>query len=810
MENYAKPPIGSLARLRALHILSLVVFAVVLGLAASAWAQSMKSGSWPTTEWVVMEQMPQDLSPGTNPLFADRYLPSGERGELADKHRKMLEAASIWFQSMGFPAPLQVTRDRDLDVDPGEPYRALLRQDQAPIGSSHNSEGEMMLTSHPDFLPADTPMWGLMKASADHELYHAIQKSMSPRITDAQRRQQNDTNPECRNDTDLDWLSEGTAAMVQIRRLEQTEGVSWGHPFTGSTRAAWVRVFDQPLYRGAIPFQHQVSKDRVRASGIGTEEPSWACDYGTWYFWYAVGDMIARNDREKVAYTRYIFDTPRSFDDDGIDIVDRGLKRAANVYDAIGPYRGGLHDLYPQFVAQYLTEDRFYDKLKTVELGAPDRFFTRDVKSGPLGRLATRAWRFRIHLPDNAPAIPYNVRFTLDAHAGTDRDDLHLIVDDKVIAQHVDPSVPYSTVMSTDRATQSADGVVEYLVRIANVAEAASETEEAHFSLQVEVDGFYGEDVPRYEASSPTASELGAISGELAPGFYVRGPGPWSCNGNDRSRAIFDLVTPDELGRDIERVFPQAEHSLDSMLDEAARMIKKMGGEAGMTLEQLAALRQQAEGQLADGRAQAGDIDARADEARDAQTTELAATFVGLDDRGQMCQVTLGATLAGRQGGAQVMDMAIDQNRYPDGDAPTFDVEVYTAGQLRALQSLQVFPGDPLRGWEICTMTDTERRDARDNAVSNGCPPVTCSAGELRLEQAEQGGIAGLFEFDVIRWPERSGPGCRAPLARDKVVGHFNVSSTDDGFDDNSLGIEAGLKNGMLTQPGAPILDLLP
>src|SRR3546814_13530249 len=106
--------------------------------------------------------------------------------------------------------------------------------------------------------------------------------------------------------------------------------------------------------------------------------------------------------------------------------------------------------------------------LRTVELGAPDRFFTRDVKSGPLGRLATRAWRFRIHLPDNASAIPYNVRFTLDAPAATDRDDLHLVVEDKVIAQHADPSVPYSTVIRNDRTTQSADGVVEALVRIAN------------------------------------------------------------------------------------------------------------------------------------------------------------------------------------------------------------------------------------------------------------------------------------------------------------------------------------------------------
>src|SRR3546814_18251853 len=122
----------------------------------------------------------------------------------------------------------------------------------------------MTLTSHPDFLPADTPMWGLMKASADHELYHAIQKSMSPRITDAQRRQRHDTNPVCRDDTYLDWLSEGTEAMFQIRRLEQTEDVSWRHPFKGSMNDSGVRVFAQPLSRGAIQCNYQESNHRQR------------------------------------------------------------------------------------------------------------------------------------------------------------------------------------------------------------------------------------------------------------------------------------------------------------------------------------------------------------------------------------------------------------------------------------------------------------------------------------------------------------------------------------------------------------------
>src|SRR3546814_13192597 len=111
--------------------------------------------------------------------------------------------------------------------------------------------------------------------------------------------------------------------------------------------------------------------------------------------------------------------------------------------------------------------------------------------------------------------------------------------------------------MRTDRTTQSADGVVEYLVRIANVAEVAAETEEAYFSLQVEVDGFYGKDVPRYEASPPTASELGADSRELAPGFSVRQPGPWTCTGNASARAASDVGTRDEGGSGIDARLPR-------------------------------------------------------------------------------------------------------------------------------------------------------------------------------------------------------------------------------------------------------------
>lgn len=784
--------------LRSVHIPSLVLVAMALAIVASAWAQSNRHGSWPTTRWVVIEDGSRGPDPGDHPLYhasIDASVPKGERAKLAVKHREMLEAASIWYGSLGFPAPFQVTEDRNLEVAPGEAYLARLNGDPAYIGSWHDSDGEMVLTSHPEFIPADLPTWELMKASAVHELYHAIQGTMSPQAVPTVPPARN---PECRNDTGLDWLWEGTAAMVQIRWLEHTEGVSWGHQFKGSKRPMWVRVFDQPLHWGAIPFEHQESFDRLQASG--TESPSWACDYGSWYFWYAVGDMIGRNAAEKVAYTRHLFAGSEPWGEGGIANIDAGLRKAASAYDAIRPYRGGLYDLYPRFVAQYLTEDRFYGNLEKVDLGTPDLYQTSsDQSGGPLGVLATRAWRFRIRLPGDAGSMPYNVRFTVDALDGTDRDDLHLIVDETLVPRPADPTAPYADVRRTDLAMPAADGAVEYLVRVANVAEDAAETSDAGFSLRVEVEGFYGNDVP----GGLAAGDIDAISGELPPGFAMRGPAPWSCNGDSRSRAIFDLVTPDELARGYDRSLPQAARNTETWLDELEVRVKQAedeGTAAGMTREQLAAFRKQMESLVAAGRDEVQPVFREAaDEARARRTTSLAATFVGRNADGE-CQMTVSATLAGRTGGAQVLAGAVDESLYPADEAPEFAIRVHPPGMLRALRAGMptVHAADPRRGdWEVCTMTEAEQRRVRGLA-SASCPPVVCSAGKLVLEAAEQGRIAGTFEFDVVRWPEdRYGSACGTPLARDKVVGHFNVSSTDDGYDDGGIVADA--------VPGAPI-----
>ena len=141
-------------------LLSLVLLALMISTPARA--------QWPTTEWVVMNA--EIEKPHKKYEEWDTYVPPlGDRGELAETHRTTLEAASIWYQSLGFPEPVQKTEDGDLNVGPGEAYLGRLKRDPDGTGSYHGADAEMMLTSNPKLLSADTPIWRLMKASAVHE-----------------------------------------------------------------------------------------------------------------------------------------------------------------------------------------------------------------------------------------------------------------------------------------------------------------------------------------------------------------------------------------------------------------------------------------------------------------------------------------------------------------------------------------------------------------------------------------------------------------------------------------------------------------
>ena len=193
------------------------------------------------------------------------------------------------------------------------------------------------------------------------------------------------------------------------------------------------------------------------------------------------------------------------------------------------------------------------------------------------------------------------------------------------------------------------------------------------------------------------------------------------------------------------------------------------------TREEVREIRRQMEEmaeQMAD--AMAPHVEARADELRGRRTTGLAATFVG-EHAGGECQMTLRAILAGRQGGAQVVTGDPDYDRHPDGEAPGFGIDVYPPSLIAVL--LGEAPGRLGRGtrehrggWEGCF------------GASPGCGEPACMPGRLVLERAEQGRIAGTFRFHVVK---DDADGC--PTYRDVVTGHFNVSSTDDGYDDGSL-----------------------
>lgn len=799
--------------MRSLLILPLLLLVLV--------PHSAKAQEWPTTEWTVLDdgdgehgriyhpygatdENGNDLHNDTkithNPIFRD------DLKKIAEKHARTLEFASRWYESLGFWAPIQFTQDMQVDVEDGETYVAYLKSDPSSISSSHGTDGTMHLTSSPDFIEADTPIWKLMESSAVHELYHGIQQNIRA-LRKAQEAKPPGP-PNCPGDRGLDWFIEGTAAAVQIHWIERQKGIRYGHPFKGSDRAAWVRHFDQPLHYGSLPPEHRQKPIMTKVQHMSTmRRVSWACDYGTWYFWYALGDMLGGDNADKaVAYTKFIYHESGSWDDGGLANIDSGLKQVAAAYGAIGPYRDGLYDLYPQFVAQYLTEDKFFGHLEVVNLTAPGLFETEsspteddEANGGDLGPLASRAWRVRVHLPENTSAIPYAVRFTLDAQDGSNRDDLHLIVDEDVIGRPVDPTAPYAATRRPDRKPTSTDGAVEYLVRIANVSKDVADLVPVGFTLRVEVDGYYGEEV----SDASNVDIPAGIAGELPPGFSVRGPGPWTCIGSTDARAVFDLITPDELGRDVDRALPEGRRDFSDRMDQmeiALQRMKRSGQSADITLEQFQAMRKQAETQFdALLPKHKMEVAAAADEARAQRTTILRATFIGKSDRGE-CQMILDATLKGREGGAQILVGAVDGTLYRDDEeAPTFEIGIIPAALLDMMRSGRRPDADPV-GWDTCTMTTKEQQRERQSH----CPPVVCSAGRLRLEKATQGRIAGSFQFDVVRWSEERVHGCRVPDGRGKVVGHFNVTSTDDGYDDNSL---QSLQTGSVVMPGAPIID---
>lgn len=722
------------------------------------------SAQWPTLDWVI-----EDRADAIDQLTSST--PSDERQRIAQKHKEMLYAASQWYESMGFPPPLQINQDNHLPAKKGDQYLAFLKKDTADFISSHDSGGEMQLSSSPFFLAPKTKADRLLEASAVHELFHALQRSnpTSSYFKYAHTQPVPPGPPKCRKAsiTGDDWITEGSAAYAQIRWLEYSNGYRYGHPFKGSPRGNWVRYYDQPLHWPSLPQSlRDTSRDQSLIKQYRTEGLSYLCSYGTWDFWYAMGEMLGStrpDDPRRLTYLRYIFDQPGPWQVTGLAQVDAGLKQAGEAYNVIAPYRGGLFNLYPLFVARYLDNGGFYEKLEEVTLASRAFYETTAEKSGgALQPIAARAWRFRIQVPEDTPSsVPYRIRVVLEP--SSDREPMHLIVGRKVISPPSDPTALYSYTTTSSNEPRNENGEIELLVRVANVARDAADTPAADFALRVEVEGFYGDPPDTTQVNDQLAVML-------PPGFDVQGPGAiWNCTGGATARASFVLMTPDGVGTELERMLPQAKKNLESDFDQAQIMAKelvemqakelakiKARGLAGATdmrqdnnviinadtLNKMEALRALVEDKMAAAMAgQTGAIiDTAADKARAQSETTLSAQFNGRHGS-QDCLLMLTATLPGRSGGAQT----VTGDNFKVGVVPEW---------ATSMAGAQAMAGDDSTKWGVC----------------NDAP---CMTPKLVLEQAEHNHLVGWFQLQVVRHDVHG-----VPTEYGNVSGHFNSTST--------------------------------
>lgn len=706
------------------------------------------------------------------------------RGTAAHAIRTELEQGTAWLTGLGFNAPdvetyddgsYQATIESDAEVDdrvgsdviavyrwtPGlfsAPLRALWLRHSALTSIDVDANGNLT-----DLTPDGD---GESLASAVHEVFHGVQ---------ATYRKPEETS---RND----WIWEGMAEGAMHEWMRQQ-----GRPYE-------LRETD---YTDPLAVSYDGGYDRE-------------------HFWLSIGDLLDPENR--ITYLPPLLNHSGDWEHRPLETLDAALRAAAAEMNAIGPYRGGLYDLYPQVLAQHTTEDHYYaSSIAEVEIETPSTSTARNE----IEPLSADAMRVVLDVDESrldVRGIP--VRFTLDV-AGRNpsssslmiddpRDDLHLIVGTTVAGRPAIPQTPFNYVTQVY-------GDTTLFVRVANMPEQPADTAAVRYELRIESEGYYGDEI-----------DAEAVAAALPPGFVVNGPGPWDCRGGADARAVFDLMTPDELGRDVERMLPEGMQDMEDMMDRMEinlERARRAGHDVQMSPEQLAQLRERARSEMERAQRESqSDIDAAAAEIRSEQTTTLAATFIG-QNGGRECQATLGATLAGREGGAQILPGAVEHNPDSDADEPQFDMGVFPAAYLDLMRA-QMSPSraanpetfmnemqridDPLDGWSVCTMTDEERRRERRRASASNCPPVICTAGQLVLESAEQGRIAGSFQFEVVKWPEDdSNQGrCRVPSGRDVVSGHFNVASTDDGYDDNSLsgfGL-GGFGGGVPMIPGAPIL----
>ncbi|GAB5537242.1 MAG: hypothetical protein Rubg2KO_34910 [Rubricoccaceae bacterium] len=723
--------------------------------------------SW-STSWHVVSEDGSELA--------------GARATHGQAFGEMLEQSSAWFRAMGFRAP-----DMERSPESASSFLARVKDDAEAISSSNSWDpsrdpdphNRMFLTGNLGMTSPDTPIERLMWASPVHEIFHAVQNAYPTYISGAFSSDNLRRLPACIPESNRSapgsdsyanaWFTEGTSGAVQVRWLERA-GRPYTHHYQNPSHASWVRYFDQQLHNPNLPASHRVGAWREGERAAGR---SWRCGYGTWWFWHAVGEMLAEESGQEVGYLHYILKSSASWDDAGLAAVDDGLKEAARVFDSSYRYDEGLYEIYPAFIAEYADDETFYHQPDAVALRGRSEVKWRDDVIAPV---ATKAFEVRINVDDNATE---SSRFTVTLDPQDNRDQLHLIAGQTVYRQGdaLADEDPYTFTLPVLRDTT-------ILVRLANVAKEAADTDGTPFSIRFELGGFYG---------APASGPYVAPDVDIPPGFNVMSGPPElvGCQSGPEGGSVFDLISAAEAVGDIRRAEGNANQMFSDM-DEALE-----DGELpipGATPQQRAAMKRMiesgaiSEAQLAEMRAAIAeaqmemrqnepDIDeARAEMAREYQNrSRLIANFVG-KAAGKTCQIFLTAGLQGEEGGAQQLSVA-DDSDLPD-DAPLavgIDNVGYLVGDSQA-EMMQAMGAED--SFSVCMMTPEEQ--ARDQR--SACPRG-CSGGSLVLEEASQGHAKGTLRVDLIRQLD-GGPNATCPrIDRRELVVGFNITSANAGQD---------------------------
>lgn len=760
---------------------------------------------WPTTEWYVVEEgilmvagNPDSTVPRTNLVEVEP-----PRDQVARLHERELQGVSEWFERLGFKAP-------PMERHESGAYRGRLKNDESSIVSSTNGDPRtelfMRLSSRPDLSAPEHIVDKLMARAGSHELFHAVAWAYQPygRFANANKEEL----PMCgaeRGGTDhyaSSWLMEGAASALQTRWIERQEGRTYRHHYDDPSRAAWMRYFDQPLHR---PHLGEMALNPARRAAEYELGRSWKCGYGTWYFWYALGEMLGDDLDEKVKYLRYILDSNGSTADGGLGYVDNGIKNAALMLEAPQRYRQGLYAAYPEFIAEHANDWRFYENPEPVELEGERGIVWG---TGDLEPLSTQAWIVRVDVPDHlgeGRSIPLHMTLAETPL----RDQLHLIVDDRIVAHPESEEDPYEIKLSVRRDTT-------FLVRLANVAEDAPETEAAPFRLLFDLGGFYGG-----PADDPQASRSVSLSDlpeyDTAPGFNVL-DGPEAligCTGGIGQGAAFDFITAAEAAGDVRRAGDAGAQDLEAMMEamesgdlpipnatpaqrEAFRRARARGDRNAEAM-----LTPQMRAELARAQAQLGQVreEAEAQATADmAQTmpgrATIFATFTGYKGvgGGQECSVVFRAVVAGEEGGAQTLTVPSEAEvarSSRDGSLPIgIDTVEFLAGSAGPNA-----PPDPANDYRVCMMNPEEQARERESSC-----PVVCSAGSLEFLRAEQGHIQGQLRVDLVGPEQRTGSGCPT-VDRRTLHLRFNVASANTGQDTD---VTRGVSDEMLRRAGIP------